>query len=211
MDDLNRLQSEIARLTTENVKLHEENKTHRIKRKRAVDELATEKTQRDALAKQLDEFKSVVQTSPDEWKVKYEELHGKVREKTHKDAFGNVAKGLNVRSDAIEDLWTLSKYAPEGDEPDQEAIRGALEPLVKAKPYLLAAEAPVAAVQSAGKPVVAAKPLPPGPGVARPRLSDPVGAVKYVSKAERRDYEFMKKHQTEISKGLVDGSVVLED
>jgi hypothetical protein len=211
MDDLNRLQSEIARLTTENVKLHEENKSHRIKRKRAVDELATEKTQSEALAKQLDEFKSVVQTSPDEWKSKYEELHGKVREKAHKDAFGSVAKGLKVRDDAIDDLWTLSKYAPEGDEPDEKAILGHLEPLVKAKPYLLAAEAPVTAGESAAKPLAAVKPLPPGPGVARPRLSDAPGAIRYVSKAERRDYEFMKKHQGEIAKGLGDGSVVLEE
>lgn len=206
MDDFTGLQKEIARLTGEVAKLHQENKQHRIRRKKAVEELGSLKVEHETATKELGKLRDVAKTPPDEWQSKYETLKGEVVGARHKSAFGKVAKDLKVRDDAVDDLWQISKYAPGTDEPDEAAIKLALEPLVKAKPYLVASEASEVVQESAK----VAPALQPGPGVSRAKLTDPVGAIRTVTKAELRDYSFMQKYGQQVGKGLNDGSIQID-
>jgi chromosome segregation ATPase len=194
------LHAEIARLTLEVRSLHEENKNHRLKRKKAVEELEGLKAQHDTVVKELEAAKTKVETNPDEWRDKYDQLNHKWRETNHKNVFDKVAKELKVREEAIDDLWKLSGYSPEGDDPDHDRIRGVVGEVVAAKPYLLAPEPEVDTKKAR---------LPAGPNVARPSL-EPVNK-RTVSKAELRDFEFMRRHGKELGIGLKDGSIEIRD
>lgn len=201
-EDMSILQGEIARLTKENVLLHQENKQHRLRRKKAVEELGVVKLEHESVTKQLDEFKNVVSTTPDEWQTKYETLKGEVVAEKHKGAFVKLAKELKVRDEAVDDLFTLSGYKPEGDEPNEAALKGLIQGVVQARPYLLAPETPSEPVVSG---VTKPATLPPGPGLSRPSL-EPTHKTQ-VRKEDMRSATFMKTHQKAIAEGLKAGTM----
>ena len=175
--------TEYSTLKAEIARLHEEAAGHRRKKREA--ETALEK----------------YQAEDGDWQSKYNDLNTKVREKSHKEAFTKVAKDLKVRDEALEDVWALSKYTPEGDEPDEAHLKGLVKGLVEAKPYFLA---PEEAKEQAQK-----SPLRPGPGVARPSL-EPLNKTK-VSRVDMRNPNFMAKYQKEISVGLSNGTMEIVD
>ena len=205
MEEFKVLQSEIARLTAENVKLHSENKTHRLKRKRTNEENATLKTEFDNARKQVEDLNNQVSSNPDEWRDKYETLRNQVTTDKHKTTFSKIAKELRVRDEAVEDLYSLSGYKVEGDEPDETAIKGLIGGVVKAKPYMISPEEP----QQAKVPAPVKSSSTPGPGVARTSLES---ATKLkVSRADMKNFDFMTRHQKEISEGLKNNTMEIVD
>lgn len=83
-----------------------------------------------------DKFKQMAESSPDQWKAKYEELQDTLRVRSHQDTFNETAKAAGVLPDALADAWALSGYTPEGDQPDAALIKTSVEGLLKSRPWL---------------------------------------------------------------------------
>lgn len=128
-----------------------------------------------------DAEKQVEELSKDHQKVTqdFTTLKTEVKTKEHKAAFGEVARSLKVRADALDDLWNLSGYQPESDEPDPEHIKTALTSALETRSWLLEVDTP------------APKPLTPGPGAARGHTQSN-GQGFMVSKQDLRNPEWMQ-------------------
>ena len=137
-----------------------------------------------ATTTERDDFKSKLETDPDGLRSKVIALESKLRERTHRDAFNAAAgkfKGANgetVVPTAIEALWTLSGYKPEGDQADEAKLLKVIGEAVASHPFTLAA--PDGAKGSTAPPTAPA-PKPPGPGAASrgaPETTPPPASVK---------------------------------
>jgi hypothetical protein len=134
---------------------------------KAVSDAAAE---RDAVVKERDEVKGRAAAAPDEKDAKIKELEGKVRERTHRDAFAKAAKELKLREDSVDDALAVLKYTPEGDEPDGERIKALIGEVLQTRPHWAepAADAASTAPADAGKGAPLTLPAKgPGPGAER--------------------------------------------
>lgn len=61
-------------------------------------------------------------------------LEGQLREIKHKQAFAKAARDLGADPDLVDDLYAVSGYKPEGDEPDPEAVGVFVTGLKESKP-----------------------------------------------------------------------------
>lgn len=142
------LQKEIDRLTAENRKLSgdvaslsDELKEVRHEARDRRHEVKNLTAQLETTVKERDDFKAKAETTSDEWQSRIDALSGQVRGLKHDGAFAKVAKALKVNDPTkFADLVALSKYAPEGDEPDEAKITEAFQGVLKARPYLIDAE-----------------------------------------------------------------------
>lgn len=83
-----------------------------------------------------DRYKEMAESSPDQWKAKYEELQDTLRVRKHQDQFNAAAEKAGVMKEALADAWGLSGYKAEGDEPDDALISQSVEGLLKSRPWL---------------------------------------------------------------------------
>jgi hypothetical protein len=124
----------------------------------------TFKAERDDFNHQLvdaaDKLKGVqtqLDAQPGELRKEVERLKGEITTRDHRDAFGRAAKtfkgekGETIREDALDALWKLSGYKPEGD-PDDAKLSEAIAAAVAAQPFVLQSTG-----QTAGSAAVAAK------------------------------------------------------
>jgi hypothetical protein len=94
-------------------------------------------------------------------------LTGQLRELKHRTAFEKLAKG-KVRDEAVDDLYQLSGYKPEADDPDEAALGQLLTDQLAKRP-LFAAPAPT----EPAAPAAPARPGAPTKGV----VTTPVAAA----------------------------------
>lgn len=139
---------------------------------------------RDGLAGRLAELESSAKElqakldqQPGDLQKTIEKLQAEIRTRTHRDDFNKHAKsykgekGETIREDALDALWRLSGYTPDGDTPNGDKITEAIKAAVAAQPFVLqppgqpAEAAAVAAYGVAPTPRFAAAPA--GPGVVR--------------------------------------------
>ena len=111
-------------------------------------ELEKSNSEKEALKKDLDGLKN----SPNDLKEKLEKAEKGLREMKHKGIFNKVANHLKVREDALEDVYKLSGYSPDAEEPDEKSITEFLSKFVESKKFYLEEEvkAPVKLVPSPG-------------------------------------------------------------
>jgi hypothetical protein len=171
------LQKEIDRIKAENQKLardlagaHEDLKETRGEARDRRHESKTLKEQLEALAGERDKFKAAAEQDPEGLKAKVTELTGAIRERGHRDAFAEVARGHKVTDPArIADLWSLSGYKPEGEEADKGKLSEVIAAALKSRPHYL--DAPPAgagnAAAGAAGAVQASSGGKPGPGADR--------------------------------------------
>lgn len=120
-------------------------------------------------AAERDDLKTKLEADPDGLRAKVLELEGQIRTRAHRDAFGAAAgkfKGPNgetVVPSAVDALWTLSGYKPEGDQADEAKLLKAIGDAVASNPFCL--QAPDGAKDKGTAPPPA--PRPPGPGLSR--------------------------------------------
>lgn len=114
------------------------------------------------VAEERDRYKELAETSPDQWKAKYEGLQKEFAVRKHQDKFNEAATKAGVLKEALPDAWSLSGYTPEGDEPDEALITSSVEGLLKSRPWL-----------KAGTTADAVKPNPDGSGAPDGALSVP--------------------------------------
>lgn len=168
------------------------------------------KRERDVLASQVDDhaerleklgseytdFKSRVETTPDQLAQEVDRLKGEIRVRDHRAAFEKLATAAKVRPEAIADLWALSKYTPETDLPDEKHLRGLIDDAKSTRGYLFDSSEPSKPSTTAPKPI-------PAPG--RGAGSDPVEAGTIVTKAQLQDPVYMYYHQAEIGQAIKQG------
>ena len=123
----------------------------------------TIKAERETLATQLAELdtqakglKGQLDAQPGELRKTIEHLQGEIRTRDHRDAFYRHAKtwkgekGEVIRDDALDALWKLSGYTPEGD-PDDAKLTEVITAAVAANGFILQTPA-----QSGGRAAAAA-------------------------------------------------------
>jgi len=125
-------------------KLYAETQKRKERNRQLVTELTNTKSERDNYktkwedaAKELETYRA----EPSEIKAQYDALKGELRGIKHKEVFQRVAAEQKVRPDALDDLWRLTGYQPEQDDPDEARIAGLLAEAVKSRPYLVQEEA----------------------------------------------------------------------
>lgn len=137
----------------------------------ATTELGTLRTSVGTLTTERDTFKDKLEKFPSELKETNAKLTAQIRDRTHRDAMGELLKDAKVRPDALEALLTVRGYKADEHEadgkPDVEKIKGFLTEAAKAAPWAIASESSDAAASGNPKPGPAG-----GRGNPAPRAKD---------------------------------------
>ena len=139
------LQKEIDRLKAENAKLshdlagaHEDLKEVRGEARDRRHEGKKLAEQLEQLAKERDEFKLKAEQDPEGLKSRLVETEGKLRDVAHRTAFAKVAAGLKVTDPTrVNDLYALSGYKAEADQPDEAKLVETIQTALKGRPHFL--------------------------------------------------------------------------
>jgi hypothetical protein len=147
-------------------------RTARAQLETLTKERDTIKGERDTFAAQVNEttekakgLQSQLDAQPGELRKTIEKLQGDIRTRDHRDAFYRHAKGFRgekgetIREDALDALWKLSGYTPEGDAPDDAKLAEVIGAAVAAQPFVLQSPAQpngkAAVAANSGQPAVA--------------------------------------------------------
>jgi hypothetical protein len=148
LKDADTLKGERDRLAAQVISLNEtlEAKNGEVGRRRH-ETRAAEKERDDlaaameALKGERDTLKTRIESEPNEYKAKVDELTGQLRSIKHDVAYRNVLKTLKVSDPAKQaDLLKLAEYKPEADEPDETKIIEVFGSALKGRPWLVDAE-----------------------------------------------------------------------
>lgn len=171
----------IAALTAANTALTAERDAHAAT-------IATLTTERDGLV-------VASKAAPSELQLKVDELQGQIRTRTHRDRFNEVASAAGAKPEALADLWSLSGYKADSDTPDEAKITEAIGQAKTGRAYLFGD-----ATQQGQAPPAGGKkaPLPTGLGADR-GSPEKTGMRLRITKAQTRDYEFMRANQKAIA------------
>ncbi len=130
------LNRRVEELTAENATLKSESKDRRIKGKANQERLDKLRKAHDDLVKDRDGWKTKAEASAPELTAKVEELQAIIRAGKHRSAFDKAAEAAGVEPRAALDLWTLSGYKADAEEPDAAAITTAIAAAKESRPYL---------------------------------------------------------------------------
>jgi hypothetical protein len=209
---INSLHSEIARLNGELAKVRAEAKDNRLKKNRASTELEAAKAALAGLEKDRDGWKTKAEAAPSDLQAKVDELTGKLRGVNHRAAFDKLAKAANVRPEAVQDLYDLTKYAPDADEVDEAKITTLIGEAVQSRPYLLGEEkAPDGASTQPGAATNGAVRLgnqapPPGSALG---TQDTASGRFVVRERDLKDAGWMFQNQSRIAEARRAGTLVM--
>ena len=149
VEDMGRYKASLRQLKEQVEGLAKERDTIKAERETLATQLAELDTQAKGLKGQLD-------AQPGELRKTIEQLQGEIRTRDHRDAFYRHAKGWKgekgevIRDDALDALWKLSGYTPEGD-PDDAKLTEVITAAVAANGFILQTPA-----QSGGRAAAAA-------------------------------------------------------
>lgn len=167
--EIDRLKAENAKLTRELAGVHEDLKEVRGEARDRRHEGKKLAEQLDALAKERDQFKLKAEADPEGLKGQVNELTGKLRDVSHRTAFAKVAQDLKVSDPTkIADLYALSGYKAEADQPDEAKLVETIQTALKGRPYFLDTAAGAAQTAPGGAGATTAQlGGKPGPGAER--------------------------------------------
>lgn len=128
-----------------------------------------------------------------------DDLRGKVRGRSHRDAFEKIAGEMGIDDDPAkrDDLYRLGDWSEEADEPDAKAMKAHFEPLLESRPWLKSG--------SASKPAR----LAPEDGAGRG--SNPGSGRFTVRGSDLSNPDWMHANQDRYAAALGDGSLNLID
>jgi hypothetical protein len=129
----------------------------------------------------------------------------KLRSTVHRQAFKDKALAARVDPKAVDDLWKLAGYEPEGDEPDDEAIDGLVKAAQEVRPYAFLKDEPPA--DEPKPPPRLKKPIDDGRG--RPPASNP--AKFQVTRRQLADGVWMRENQPRVREAQKAGTFELVD
>jgi septal ring factor EnvC (AmiA/AmiB activator) len=174
------LQQQVERLTAENSDLKNEAKQRRLQAREYKQQNEKLAEGYQALEQQIAELQQTSEAEvaelrqrseaePHELQAEVDRLRGEIRTHAHKAAFAKQAKTHGVREEAVDDLWKVSGYEPEGD-PDDARITETIQGAVKVRPWLVQQQSPTEKVNGAERSATAApvgSGARPGPGMGR--------------------------------------------
>jgi FtsZ-binding cell division protein ZapB len=209
-DAIRSLNRRIEELMTENASLKAEAKDRRISGKKLKSEVEKLTKECETLAGERDTYKTKAEAKPGELSAKIQELEGFIRTGKHKSEFVEAVKrgGLEGASkQEIDDLWTLSGYKPEGDEPDPAKLDALIASQKESRPHLF-------------RKVETADPLA-GGQPPKPKLTLPIDNSRgggsgggpqafKVSSAQIQDLGWMQKNAAAIKTAKENGTLVYE-
>lgn len=193
------------------------------------------KNERDALANQVQEHVSktkilmeenqTMKQNPSEQIAELERLKGEIRLRDHKAAFEAQARTINVRQDAIDDLWKITNYSPTSDAIDNDQIKNLISQAVSSRPWLVEStqsDNPSDGMQNqiahqGANPAPVNNPLAaqtysvaPGPGLSRGAQDRSAGGNQIrIRRADMADPAFMYKNQSMIATAHKDGKQLI--
>jgi FtsZ-binding cell division protein ZapB len=144
-DAIRALNRRIEELQGENATLKAEAKDRRISGKKLKAQLEQVTKERDGLTTDRDGWKTKAEAKSPELTTKIQELEGIIRTGKHRSAFNEAAarNGLEGASkQVLDDLWSLSGYKAEGEEPDQAKLDALIVQQKEARPHLFQKAAP---------------------------------------------------------------------
>lgn len=168
-----------------------------------------------------DRYKEMAESSPDQWKAKYEELQDTLRVRKHQDQFNAAAEKAGVLKEALADAWSLSGYKAEGDEPDDALISQSVEGLLKSRPWLKQAGQAADAAKANPDGTTAApdgatpapSPTSKGKGPGMDRGGSPAGSqanVFRMTASQASDPAFKWQHRSAIAEAGQNGNLIIE-
>lgn len=190
----------VAELRAQIKRLNKESQGRKERLREQAAELAAAKKRAGDLEGELTTLKAKPAADPDVKDRRIAELEGEIRAGKHRTAFEKAARAKGAKDDAIEALWGLSQYAPEGDEPDDAKLQGLVDGLSKryAPAFGTAAEPP--------------KTPQPGHGAGRggPAKEGAGGAFE-VRKSDLQSYAWMTKNGKQYAEAVKAGTAVVLD
>ncbi len=121
-------------------------------------------------------------TDPDKQAARIAELEAERRDRLHYDKFAELAKASRAKDKAVKDLWKLSGYKADKDEPDEKALGELIESLQERADYAFEPESTEASTTSTGQPALKVVPASgrggrtrgqDGPHLTREQMADP--------------------------------------
>ena len=135
---LEQLRAENAKLTRDLAGAHEDVKEVRGEARDRRHEGKKLAEQLEALAAERDKFKSLAEQDPENLRSQLGEATGKLRDVAHRAAFAKVAQGLKVSDPTkVADLYALSGYKAEADQPDEAKLVETVQTALKGRPHFL--------------------------------------------------------------------------
>ncbi len=174
----------IARLASQRARFRDQFRTSEAKVIKLKEDL-------DRLTKEADELRKVADTSAAVKRVA--ELEGRLRDVEHRKSFDKLAKSKGATEAALDDLWKLSEYKAETDQPDEAALATLLDAQKTARPYLFSGATPPPAN---GQP-----PVKPGPGSGQ---GGSTTATQQFSPDQLADPKFVMSNFADISQAAGD-------
>lgn len=202
------LVEQIGRLNAESAK-------RRVKAREFKNERDEIRLERDELKKQVDElarerdlYRQKLESDPEELRRDVERLRSELRDRDHKDTFQKVATKAGVRPEAIDDLWRLSGYKAETDEPNVEQMTELVESAKSARSYLFQQPADAGKGDDARRQGEAHPVRAPGPGMSR-GVPDPSAGGITVRRGQLRDPNWMRVHQGAVAEASKKGLLTI--
>lgn len=202
------LVEQIGRLNAESARRRvkaREFKSERDEIRRERDEL---KKQVDELARERDLYRQKLETDPGELHKDVERLQTELRNRDHKDAFQKLATQSGVRPEAIDDLWRLSGYEADGDQPNVEQMTELVERAKSARSYLFQQPADAGKGEENRRQPEPQPVRAPGPGLSR-GVPDPSAGGVTVRRGQLRDPNWMRVHQGAVAEASKKGLLTI--
>lgn len=196
---------QIGRLNAEAARRRVKARALRDERDGAASERDRLKVELEQSQRERDELSAKLTAEPGEHLREIERLKGELRTRDHRETFKRIAAEAQAAPGAIEDLWTLSGYRAEGDQPDEVRIRELVEGAKASRPYLFQGK-PAEAGKTEGPP--AAPVRPPGPGLSR-GVPDATSGGVAVRQAQLRDPNWMRLNQGSIAEASKKGLLTI--
>ncbi len=127
------------------------------------------------------------------------ELEKTVRGRSYRDAFTKLAKDAKLKKEMTDDAFDLLKITQDKDEPDEKAMKAALDDFIKDRKHYVQEE-------ETKKKTIAA-----GEGSTRGRSTSPGDPEFHVSPKELSDANWMRQNQGKMQEADKAGLLVLSD
>jgi hypothetical protein len=127
------------------------------------------------------------------------ELEKKVRGRSYRDAFEKLRKDARVKDEFAQDAFDLLKLEQDKDDPDEKAMKSALNDFLKERKHFVSEEG------------VKPKVIPAGEGSSRGKSVAPGTPEFRVSYQQRNDALWMRENQESMRQAHRAGVLVLDD
>ena len=126
------------------------------------------------------------------------DLESRVRGRAYRDAYDKVRKDLKIKDEFADDVFKLADLEQDADEPDEKAIRQALDGFVKDRKHYLDTEDKK-------------RTLPAGEGGSRGKSTGPGDPDFWVSYKQLNDLAWMRENQGRMLEAKRAGTLVIDE